>query len=550
MSDALLSGVSGMKAHQKMIDVAGNNLANLNTNSFKSSRVTFADMLSETIKEASQPTTTIGGTNPQQIGSGVKLSSVDRNMSQGSLINTGKPLDMAIEGEGYFVLNDGEKDIYTRVGTFSVDSQYYLVDSGSGYRVQRVGNEGVSEGFQELSNDSIRIPYDMALPAKSTTSINFGGNLSANSDISPTTNDLASGIIYTASDSPASEDTLISDLDQAASFSGTLLINGVDPDGTDLTEASLVVDDDTTLGDLVDAINTAFEDTGVTARLKNGQIMVTDDEAGYSQTDLNITVDDGASGTLELPKNFKILTPGSEAMRNTNVTIFDSQGISHTLSTTLVRTDTANTWDLVITSISGDAQLVDRRVRGITFKADGSYGGLDTDLGDTSSIEIGFAYDDYATKTIALDLGTVSSFDGLTQFGGTSTVSSTGQDGYAAGVLSSLSVTREGVLVGVFTNGIRKDIAAIRVATFQNPSGLESIGSNFYESSANSGEPVPTKGLSGGAGGIHGATLEGSNVEVAAEFVNLIQAQNGYMANARTIKVANDMLRELTSLIR
>jgi flagellar hook protein FlgE len=104
--------------------------------------------------------------------------------------------------------------------------------------------------------------------------------------------------------------------------------------------------------------------------------------------------------------------------------------------------------------------------------------------------------------------------------------------------------------VGVFTNGIRKDIAAIRVATFQNPSGLESIGNNFLTASANSGEPVPTKGLSGGAGAIHGGTLEGSNVEVAAEFVNLIQAQNGYMANARTIRVTNDMLRELTGLIR
>jgi flagellar hook protein FlgE len=509
-------------------------------------------MLSETIKEASQPTTAIGGTNPQQIGSGVKLSTVDRNMSQGSLINTGKPLDMAIEGEGYFVLNDGERDIYTRVGTFSVDSQYYLVDSGSGYRVQRVGNEGVAEGFQEMANDSIRIPYDMALPAKATGNINFGGNLTANPDIAPTTNELSSGITYTSGDSPASEETLIVDLDQAESFSGTLLINGTKPDGTEITEASLVVDDDTSVGDLIDAINTAFTDAGCTARLQNGQIMLKDDEAGYSQTIMTLTIQDGASGTLELPKNFKILTPGGEALRNTNLTIFDSQGISHTLSASFVKTDAANgnTWDMVISSVTGNVQLIDRRVKGITFKSDGSYGGLDADIGDTATVQLGFAYDDYATKTITLDFGTVSDFDGLTQFGGASTVSPTGQDGYASGVLSSLSVTREGVLVGVFTNGIRKDIAAIRVATFQNPSGLESIGNNFLTASANSGEPVPTKGLSGGAGAIHGGTLEGSNVEVAAEFVNLIQAQNGYMANARTIRVTNDMLRELTGLIR
>jgi flagellar hook protein FlgE len=390
----------------------------------------------------------------------------------------------------------------------------------------------------------------MALPAESTSNVNFGGNLTANSDITPTTNELTSEIVYTSNDSPASNDTLIKDLDQNSSFSGSLTITGISHDGTEAEETTLAVDDDTTLGDLIDAINAAFDGTGVTARMENGQIMVKDDEAGYSQTDVSIAVADGTSGTLELPNNFKILTPGGAAVRNTNVTIFDSQGISHTLSTSFVRTDTHNTWDLVITSVSGDAKLVDRRVRSITFKSDGSYGGLDTDIGDNASIQLGFGYDDYATKTITLDLGTVSGFDGLTQFGGTSTVSPTGQDGYASGVLSNLSVTNEGVLVGVFTNGIRKDIAAIRVATFQNPAGLESIGNNFYAASANSGEPVPTKGLSGGAGTISGGTLEGSNVEVAAEFVNLIQAQNGYMANARTIRVSSDMLQQLTNLIR
>src|SRR3990167_8131466 len=103
MADALLAGVSGMKAHQKMIDVAGGNLANVNTTAYKGSRVRFSDLLSETLKDASQPTSTVGGSNPQQVGSGVKLSSVDRDMSQGSLLTTGQPLDMAVEGAGYLI---------------------------------------------------------------------------------------------------------------------------------------------------------------------------------------------------------------------------------------------------------------------------------------------------------------------------------------------------------------------------------------------------------------------------------------------------------------
>ncbi|HUT60899.1 MAG TPA: flagellar hook-basal body complex protein, partial [Phycisphaerae bacterium] len=196
MSNALLAGVSGLQAHQKMLDVAGNNLANLNTNAYKASRTTFSELLSETLADSSQPTSDTGGTNPMQIGSGVQVASVDRDMSQGPLVNTGQPLDMAIEGTGYFVLNDGQKDVFTRVGAFTVDGEYYLVDPGNGYRVQRIGSEGVSEGFQVATSDAIRIPYEVALPAKVTTEISFSGNLSA--DVAnPTTNVLSAGQAWT-----------------------------------------------------------------------------------------------------------------------------------------------------------------------------------------------------------------------------------------------------------------------------------------------------------------------------------------------------------------
>ena len=547
MSDALLAGVSGLKAHQTMIDVAGNNLANLNTSAFKSSRVTFADLLSTTVKEASQPTAVVGGTNPQQIGSGVKVASIDRNMEQGSLVNTGEPLDMAIEGNGYFVLNDGTQDVYTRVGAFAVDSQYYLVDPSTGYRVQRIGSEGVADGFQSPSNDAIRIPYDMALPARATTAVDYSGNLTANAGTSPTTSKLYSGTEYTVNGSSASSTTLISDLDQANGFAGTLVISGTNRDGTAVGPVNLVVGAATTMGDLLTAINGAY--TGVTASLSNGQITLTDDTAGYSLTDINITAAAGATGSLQLPKYFA-LSPGGNAVKDTNVEILDAQGVSHVLSGSFVKTDTPNEWDFVISSITGDVQLVDRRIRGLSFTSNGSYGGLSAATGDAETFRLGFGCNDYAAQDVAIHFGTIGDFDGLTQFGGASTVAPSGQDGYSAGVLSSLSVTREGVLVGVFTNGVRKEVAAIRVSTFQNPAALESIGNNYFTTSENSGEPVPSKALSGGAGAVHGGAIEGSNVEVALEFVNLIQAQNGYQANARTITITNEMLRELTNLIR
>jgi flagellar hook protein FlgE len=552
MSNALLAGVSGLRANQKMIDVTGNNLANVNTSSYKSSRITFADLLSETLREASQPTENIGGSNPQQIGSGVRIASIDRNMSQGSLINTGQALDMAIEGNGYFVLHDGQREVYTRVGTFAVDSNYYLVDPGTGYRVQRIGSEGVSEGFQDPASGSIRIPYDIALPAKATEMISYNGNLSAD-ESDPTTNVLTSVVQYTRGGASASRSTLIKELDQVSGGSvvgAEITITGTDRDGDEVTNAAspFEIEDTTTVGDLLDAIEALYD--GSAAGITNGEIRLTDSTAGYSQSNIEMSIA-GGTGTLTMPNHFKLLAAGGQAVKNTNIEIFDSQGISHIMSAAFVKTDEANTWDMVITSISGDVELTDRRIKGITFLANGAFGGLEVATPpESQTFGMKFAHDPTNEVQIDVGLGTIGEYDGLSQFGGSSTVSPASQDGYASGWLASLSVSREGVLVGVFTNGARRELAAMKVATFQNPAGLENIGNNYVQSSANSGAAVPSKALSGSAGAIHGGMLEGSNVDVAAEFVNLIQAQNAFQANARTIRVSNEMLRELTNLIR
>ncbi len=552
MNNALLAGVSGLKAHQQMLDVAGHNLANVNTTGFKSSRVTFAELLSQTLRPASQPTPSTGGTNPMQIGSGVQVGSVDRNMAQGSLLNTGQELDMALEGPGYFVFNDGQKEVYTRVGSLAVDSLYFLVDPGTGYRLQRIGSAGVAEGFQDAASDDIRIPYDVALPAQNTTTVQYTGNLSAD-EVKPTTHLLTSVVQYTAGGTVASDATPLDQLDQGGSTlmdGDTLVISGFQRDGTPVGPSTFDLFSggvSKTVGDLLTEIETLFP--GSTATITNGEIRLIDDADGYSQTDLLLEMGAGSAGALTLPNYFKILTAGGEASKNTNVEIFDSQGIAHTLSAAFVRSDAApNEWDLVLTNISGDVTLQDRRVKGICFLADGAYGGMSG--ADTASFQMEFAHDPGNVRTINLDLGTVGEFDGLSQFGGASTVSPSGQDGYASGWLSTLSVSRQGVLVGVFTNGIRRDVAAIKIATFQNPAGLESIGNNYFSTSANSGNPVAGQALSGGAGAVRGGALEKSNVEVAGEFVNMIQAQNGFQANARTIRVANEMLRELTNLIR
>ena len=554
MTFALSAGVTGLQAHQKMLDVAGNNLANINTTAFKASSVTFSELLSETIKKASQPTSNIGGTNPLQIGSGVGIAGVSRNMSQGNIINTGNPLDLAVEGEGYFVLSDGQKKVYTRAGAFAVDADSQLVDPATGYRVQRVGMEGETDGFQTPGNNNTRIPYDVGIPAKATTEIIVSGNLSADAEFeAPQAQIIDSNIAYTQNNGlMVTESTEIDQLDQFSGTltSGTITISGYDKDGTAFdTGLTFAVDGTTTLGDVIDHLNTNVLD-GSTASLSEGQIRITDDTSGYSKTDMALSY--SGDGSLTMPGYFEISTVGGEESRNVNITIYDTQGGKHVLSGAFVRTTTNNTWDMVLTAVSGDISQIsmdNRRVEGITFNADnGSFNGVTGS--STPQFVITFPHNPTIQQTIQLDLGTAGQLNGLTQFAGNSTAVARDQDGYAAGSLTNVSVNNEGLVIGAFTNGIKKNIATVQMALFQNTAGLEGIGNGYYIPSANSGEAISTQALSGGAGSIHSGALERSNADVATEFSSMIKAQNGYQANARAITVANDILRELSNLIR
>jgi flagellar hook protein FlgE len=561
MSYALSAGVTGLQAHQKMLDIAGNNLANVNTTAFKSKTVHFAEVMTETIKKASQPTENIGGTNPQQLGGGVEVASISTNLMQGNIVNSGNPLDLAIEGEGYFVARSGVQDFYTRAGAFAVDSGSYLVDPKNGYLVQRIGSVGESDGFQIAGNSNIRVPFDVALAANATTEVTMAGNLSADAVLStPQTNVLTASVGYTTNSGVTAVAT--TELDQLDQFSGTLgtaptiTASGLDPTGNALVDAGLTVDGTTTLQDVIDHLNNnVLTGTEQVASLVSGKIRVTDVASGYSLSDITLTWDpDDGTGTVTMPTYFEITTVGGDHIKHFNTTVYDTQGGGHTLSAALTRSDTANQWDMVLASITGNVNTLtagNRRIRGIQFSAsDGSYSGLDSGIGDTAQFTVTFAHDTANPQTILMALGTTGQFDGLTQFAGNSTAVARYQDGYEAGRLATVSVDQEGTLIGAFSNGIKKDIAKVQIALFQNPMALENVGGSYFDFSANSGEPVATEALTAGAGSVRGGALEKSNADVATEFVRMIQAQNGFQASARTIRVANDILRELTGIIR
>ena len=576
MSFALSAGVTGLQAHQKMLDVAGNNLANVNTTAFKSSRITFSELLSETIKKASQPTATVGGTNPQQMGSGVGVAGISPNMSQGNIINTGNPLDLAMEGEGYFVVNDGSQNLYTRVGTFAVDASSNMVDPSTGYIVQRIGTTGEADGFQVAGNSNIIVPFGVPIAANATTNVITSGNLSADKSL-PTiqTNMLTSNIRFTTNNGTvASGTTTLANLDQYTANGGTptgvISVSGFNHDGTALTNGAgsldLTITAATDLDALVAHINSVLSDPAnvnadgsvdVASLSNDGRIVITDGSSGYSKSDIKLAYTPAGAETLTTPGYFEVSNVGGEEVRNVNITVYDSQGGAHVISGAFVRTNTPNTWDMILTSISGNVSNInisgnnDRRINGIEFDPnDNSYAGLNTAIGDTAQFTVAFAHDPGNPQTISIDMGVPGQLNGLTQFAGDSTAVAREQDGYASGTLTSVSVDNKGTLIGAFSNGIKKEIAVMQIALFQNTSGLESVGGGYFTTSANSGNPVATQAMTGGAGSIHGGALEKSNADVATEFVNMIQAQNGFQANARTIRVANDILRELTNLIR
>lgn len=180
---ALFTGTTGLQANSSALDVIGNNLANLNTTGFKSQRTMFQDSLYQALSTGSPGNATTGGTNPEQVGFGVVVGSIGSQFSQGVVTPTGRSLDAAIQGAGYFVLANGNKTVFSRAGSFDIDANGYLVDPSTGFLVQRYGLVGdptpTSPGFQIAGDNRIHVPFGAGAPGVPTANVNLQGNLSS-----------------------------------------------------------------------------------------------------------------------------------------------------------------------------------------------------------------------------------------------------------------------------------------------------------------------------------------------------------------------------------
>lgn len=203
MMRSMFSGVSGLRTHQERMDVIGDNIANVNTIGFKGSTVNFAEMMSQTLEPSQAPTDDRGGTNPQQIGLGVDVASIDTDVTQGSLESTGVSTDLAVDGDGHFIVNDGAQEFYTRAGNFDVDENGDLVSSTNGFTVQgwEADNNGDIPERTEPNMGDLAIPLDDEMEGDATTEASFSGNLDARASEADDTGEISRTVTMDVFDS-------------------------------------------------------------------------------------------------------------------------------------------------------------------------------------------------------------------------------------------------------------------------------------------------------------------------------------------------------------
>lgn len=406
MMRSIFAGVAGLKAFQTRMDVIGYNIANVNTSGFKKDRVSFHEMISHLMRGATSPSGNRGGTNPQQVGLGVEVSSIDTNFNQGNMQMTGLGSDMAIVGDGFFVLKHGEQTFYTRSGNFQIDGKGNLIHP-SGYKLQgwpAVG--GVINNNQQT--DNIRIPLGDHMPAAATTFIEYSGNLNA------------------------------------------------------------------------------------------------DDAIGETHS--------------------------------CSISVFDDLGSRHEITVTFTKT-ASNTW----TWDASGANLGAGPYTGVVaFDATGAY-----DPTNSTVMNI-----DIVPTNGAGNFSISPNFNIMSQFASATTVGATDIDGNAMGALDSFSVDTDGIVYGVYTNGLNRPIGQLCLATFSNPGGLLKEGSSLFAASSNTG--ISQIGVPGeaGKGQLYHKWLEMSNVDLAEEFSDMIITQRGYQANSKIITTVDQMLQDLVNLKR
>ncbi len=580
LTTALYTGMSGLNANQTALDVIGNNIANVNTTAFKGSRALFQSEFSETYSFGTAPGAVYGGTNPSQKGLGVRAGRIQRNFAAGNVKVTSVSTDVAIEGNGLFVIQNAER-YFTRNGHFQLNAEDYLTAADGSY-VMGYGVDG-NYNIVESALTPMQIPLNKITVAKATSRIVMDGQLGGGDDLVESTQGttLRSDALREASGGAVDETTALVDLrryDDGAEtevfFAGTTLsFNGLR--GTTEREQglrTLEVDATTTLGDLMDFMVDSFgiDTTAPTpaGATPAGWALAQVDADGDGTDDswvFDITGNVGAENAIRLgneglrsssntvpgPLSFDETAAAVGSSAYTSLEVYDSLGIPKQVDLTFVFESDDNSgrmWRWFANSpddsdastvlgtgtVSYDTQGDFIEATNTTLRIDLDDSGsltplqVDMDLSGTSGVVEG------AGITNETDMG----------------VTLAGQDGEKAGTLVDFSIGEDGKIMGSFSNDSTRVLGQLALATFSNYGGLVDAGQNLFKEGPNSGAAIIGAPLSNGAGRVWGGAIETSNVDISREFIDMIVASTGFSASSRVVTTSNQLLTELLQTVR
>lgn len=572
LTSTLFTGLSGLDVNQTRLNVVGNNIANVNTVAFKASRVLFKPQFYVTDTGGAPPDGDFGGTNPSQRGLGAVVASIEKNFATGALEPTGKATDMAIDGDGFFIVQ-GSEQRYTRDGSFSLNSANQLV-TGSGEFVQGYGIDAdgnVAPG--QLNN--ITIPIGTTTVARATENAMLEGNLNASGPVASGASILTSQLLTTVGGAARPDGTtLLTNLASSTAPGVPLMTNGDvftlqgEKGGRTLASSTFTVGPASTVADLLGfynqglGIDTTVPDDGNPLTPLAGSAIEADGLDPFGAR-LVVTGNLGTANALSLsgdafvnqsggvPLAFADGTnaagiasnPAGESVHTTMI-VYDSLGTPLTVDVTAVlesKSDAGNTWRFF--AASGDDTDVALNLGNgtLTFGSDGQ---LLSSAGTTINI-------DRAATGAATPLAVNLDFSSMTSLSSrNSELLMTTQDGSAIGTLNAFNIGADGTITGSYSNGLTRTLGQVAMAMFSNPTGLVDEGGNQFTAGANSGAAIITSPLALGAGQIRSGALELSNVDLSEEFINLIISSTGFSASSRVITTSDQLLTELLNSSR
>ncbi len=556
LTSALYTGLSGLNASQFTLDVIGDNIANINTTGFKGSRTLFQTQFSRTLAAGTKPGAMQGGTNPMQIGLGAAIGAIQRTFSPGSIETTGVPSDLAVEGEGFFVMRTPENEsVFSRDGAFTLSANNRLI-SADGFFVQ---GYGINDDFELIPGAvvDVQIPVGTLTAAAATGSVALDGTLDSSGIVATQGTIVQSQILHDALAAPITGATALTDVRNvggaAMLVNGDVIsIDGIKRGGRDVPHESFTVG---TTGVTVNDFLAWMDDAlGIdTTAGVGGSPGVSVTAAGQLQISGNVGTENGlsiqtgtllSSGATNTPFTFTEAQAANGESAHTSFIVFDSLGTPLSVDLTVVleaRATASSTWRYYASAAEDSDVKFDVGTGTLEFDAAGQF---------TASPQNGIVIDRVGSGAndplpIALDLDRLSGLN-VDQ----SSLVMSFQDGFATGTLVAFNIGQDGMITGTFTNGLNQTIGQIALATFSNPSGLLARSNNVYFIGPNSGEARVVPPLTLGAGKVSAGSLEISNVDLSREFINLITSSTAFSAASRVVSTSDQLLQELLMLSR